>query len=96
VEAKMKSIAWLLFTSIIVAIIQPFVGWAGSSDAVKDLRILVPASVWVVLCVFGIIRNGRRGLWLLVGAPLALTWPTAFGLFYLACGTRLFPRIECP
>jgi len=79
-RAKMKAIAPLLSLSIIVAIIafiQPFVAWTGSSDAVKDLRMLVPALFWFVLCVVGIIRYGRRGLWLFVGTPLALIWPVA-------------------
>jgi len=60
-------------TLAIIAFIQPFVAWSGSSDAVKDLRMRIPALFWAIVCVIGIIRYGRRGHWLLLGTPLTLT-----------------------
>jgi hypothetical protein len=33
---------------------------------------------WAGLIVFGFIRYGRRGTWMLIEAPLALYWPLRF------------------
>ena len=33
------------------------------------------ALVWLALLIFGIGRYKRKGVWMLLGAPLALFWP---------------------
>src|SRR5579872_4947958 len=38
------------------------------------LVLLVPPCFWGILVLTGIIRYRTRGLWLLIGAPLALFW----------------------
>jgi hypothetical protein len=95
----MKPTSPLLLVSLLVAAVcfaQPFFAWSGTSTATKELRTFAPAALWVVLLFLGLIVHGKRGLWLLVGAPFALLWPLAWGFLYLACDWRLFPGIECP
>jgi hypothetical protein len=58
--------------------VVPFWGLRG-----YDTEWLVPYGVsltvaWAGLIVFGFIRYGRRGTWMLIEAPLALYWPLRF------------------
>jgi len=60
-------------------------------------EIFILASLVLVVPWFAILRAslrayGRRGLWLLAGAPLALFWPGVVLLAYLVC---LLPGYEC-
>jgi hypothetical protein len=45
---------------------------------------LILATVWTILLLVALIRFRWRGLWLLVGAPLALYTPL-LGAFFEAC-----------
>jgi hypothetical protein len=45
---------------------------------------LILATVWTILLLVTLIRFKWRGLWLLVGAPLALYIPL-LGVFFEAC-----------
>lgn len=38
-------------------------------------RSLPLAVVWILLVVFALWRYRKKGLWLLVGSPMALYWP---------------------
>jgi len=69
---------WLLFTaSLVIA----YVGWISPShqmplnyDALKS-RSVPLAIAWGLALIFSLWRYKKRGLWLIVGAPLALYWP---------------------
>jgi hypothetical protein len=43
------------------------------------------SGIWMLLVLYGLLRIGRRGLWLLAGAPLSLLWPVVMLWLYLAC-----------
>jgi hypothetical protein len=51
------------------------------------------ALLWVILLVVGLIKFKRRGLWLLVGAPIALYFPFAVMAMLWACAHN---RFACP
>jgi hypothetical protein len=40
---------------------------------------------WAILFVLSVHRYGRKGLWILVGAPMILFWPVMFGLLVWSC-----------
>jgi hypothetical protein len=46
---------------------------------------LLLALVWVALFLFVLVRHRKRGLWLLIGAPLALYWPVAIVFASVTC-----------
>ncbi|HLH19631.1 MAG TPA: hypothetical protein VKX45_20580 [Bryobacteraceae bacterium] len=46
------------------------------------------AAIWAVLVAMALVQHGRRGLWLLVGAPMALWTPFVMGAIYWACAYR--------
>ena len=39
----------------------------------------------LVIVAFSVKRFGARGLWTLVGLPMALLWPMVMALIYAAC-----------
>ena len=43
------------------------------------------AALWGFFVVAGLVRYRVRGLWLILGAPLALFWPASLLLAVLAC-----------
>jgi hypothetical protein len=43
------------------------------------------AAVWATLLIYGLVAHGKRALWLLVVAPLALFWPAVLAWVYLVC-----------
>ena len=51
------------------------------------------SAVWLYLVMAAIKRHRKRGLWLLVGAPLALFWPIALLSTLIACSAA---RSACP
>src|SRR5579883_1811219 len=54
-----------------------------------SITLLVP---WLIILRSSIRAYGRRGYWLLIGAPLALFWPVALLLVWLVC---LVPGSDC-
>ncbi len=45
---------------------------------------------WIALAIAALVTQGRQGLWLLVGAPLALYWPGLL-IWWMAFGSlRMF------
>ena len=94
----MMRLATLLIISIVVAVasaMQPvFFRWPDSTSAMH-LRIYGPVAIWLVLLVVTLVLHGKRGLWVLVGAPFALFGPTMWTLFYIGCVLRWF-KVECP
>jgi hypothetical protein len=43
------------------------------------------SALWVLLVIAGVVVYRQRGLWLLLGAPFALTWPVTLGLYVAGC-----------
>jgi hypothetical protein len=65
----------LLILSLIVAALAFTVPWLTHfADAGFSVAIIL---LWGILLIASIVRHGRRGLFLLAGAPLALFWPVA-------------------
>jgi hypothetical protein len=86
--ALMKSVIPLLVTSLVIAIAsaaQPlFIRWPDSASAMH-LRVFGPAVLWLILLAAGLVGYGKRGLWLLVGAPFALFGPGVWSMYVLGC-----------
>ena len=65
----------LLILSLIVAALAFAVPWLTHfADAGSSVAIIL---IWCGLLVASVVRHGRRGLFVLAGAPLALFWPVA-------------------
>ena len=69
---------WIAFAA---SIIFAWLGWKAPEwrmpldyDAMIS-RSIPFAFVWLAALVFGLWRFRLRGLWLLIGAPMALYWP---------------------
>ena len=82
----MKSLGTAFAISILIAIaavgvplMAPEHNWE-----LATLMSLILATVWTILLLVTLIRFKWRGLWLLVGAPLALYIPL-LGVFFEAC-----------
>jgi hypothetical protein len=43
------------------------------------------AMAWGAISIVSVRKYGREGLWVLLGAPLALFWPVVFCLMWYAC-----------
>jgi hypothetical protein len=80
----MKTIVPFLVVSLLVAIAsasQMFsFRWIGRSIF---LSVWGPAVLWLVLLIAAVVIYGRRGLWLLVGAPIALLPPVALSMYIM-------------
>jgi general stress protein CsbA len=48
---------------------------------------------WLILVVVGLVKFKKRGLWLLIGAPIALFFPFALVTMFWACAHN---RFACP
>jgi hypothetical protein len=48
------------------------------------------ASLWSILLVAALVLHGKRGLWLLVGAPFGLFIPLVWADLYFVCGCSIF------
>jgi hypothetical protein len=69
---------WMVFLpSMLIA----FFGWTAPSgqtplNYAAMLRMSIPcAAAWALVLAFSLVRFKRRGLWLLLGAPMAMYWP---------------------
>jgi len=74
----MLSLTNLLLFSLAVAVlsvIQPWVWPWGYSPTVIYIKTFAPAAIWALVLVISLIIHGVRGVWILVGAPLALAVP---------------------
>lgn len=85
---------WLLATSLIVAIAALSIPWifTANFDAATHASVLLAIS-WIVILAVGIRLFGKRGLWLLIGMPMALYWPLWFLALIVACASN---RNYCP
>jgi succinate dehydrogenase hydrophobic anchor subunit len=98
IEQIMKSLATLLTVSLIVAIVGlvPHKYIEPDSDMALILRIYGPATVWLLLFVAALTIHGKRGLWLLVGAPLAMFPPWVMTYLHVACTLQWLGPTDCP
>jgi len=89
----MMRLAPLLTISLVVAIASavphPILAWPGSPVGMH-LRAFVPAVFWLMLLIAALIVHGKRGLWLLVGAPFALFIPLVWAHLYFVCECTVF------
>jgi hypothetical protein len=93
------SLTLLLVVSLIVAVgglVQYFSFPLPDSIAGLSIRGGTPAVIWLFLFVVGLVVHGRRGFWLLIGAPFVLFIPIVLAAFFLICGTQFFPTADCP
>jgi len=51
----------------------------------KYLFLIALPAIWGILVLLAIFRYRLRGLWFLMGAPLAMFWPVLLGLLFWAC-----------
>jgi hypothetical protein len=72
--------------TVVVATLVMMPGYVGNND-VGDLLFwsYLLTALWFVALIFAVIRFKRRGLIVLIGAPIVLFWPIAFKLMEYAC-----------
>ncbi len=72
-----KKIWPLVFVSLLIG----FLGWIvpglqSPLNYAAMLRLSIPCAIaWALVVTFALVRFRTRGLWLLIGAPMALYWP---------------------
>lgn len=89
----MKQFGRFLLGSLILAVLAVSTRWTilpltpGTSDFL--VVSLALGALWTLLAIIALLRLGKRGLWMLAGAPLVFWWPMALILFILggACQT---------
>lgn len=78
VKTHSRTLGVLFFLSSCVAVLGFTLPWApaGSfSNTVGEQPSVWLSIVWLSLFAVALVKFRKRGLWLLVGAPLALLWP---------------------
>jgi hypothetical protein len=80
----------LMTISLVVAVSGPVLSTFANSPVATHLSMFVPASVWTMLLVAALAVHGKRGLWLLVGAPLGLFIPLVWAHLYFVCECSIF------
>jgi len=86
----MMRLAPLLFISMVVAIPGLLVLGFVDSPMPIHVTMLATAAVWLVLLIAALVIHGKRGLWLLVGAPFALFIPLVWAHLYFVCECSIF------
>jgi hypothetical protein len=90
----MSQFDWTLIVSLAMAFFAFRAGWitiGGHGPSLRHnkynalvLRSYVLTIAWLVTLVIALCIFRWRGLWLLIGAPLALFWPAVFVAFAFA------------
>jgi hypothetical protein len=94
-EAKMRATTQIsnlkrvLIVSLLIAILSASTRWTvlpliPSTFTFIEVSAALSA-LWFALVVISVAKYGKRGVWLLIGAPLVLLWPLVFVLFSWAC-----------
>lgn len=85
----MRSLPFLLSLSLVAALIgflRPIILPLADAPMRADERaIFWPVAIWGSVLVFALARHGKRGLWLLIGAPFVLFWPFSLCWIVLVC-----------
>ena len=74
--------------AILVVILPRYLPLGRDANAILTLN-LVFGALWCVLTIAAIRWYRWRGLWLLVGIPFLLYWPTMFWLLSRACNQNI-------
>ena len=82
----------LLLLSLIIAVLSISTRWtvlpfipADFAFAFLSGLLIIP---WLIVLTVSLLRHGRRGLWILIGAPLVAYWPTMFVMLWWVCTHR--------
>ena len=90
-------LAQLLTISLVVAIASavpyPYLAWPSDSPMDTHIRTFAPLVLWSMLLGAALVVHGKRGLWLLVGAPFALFWPVVWTEIFFV-NVRSFKKVE--
>jgi hypothetical protein len=86
----MMRLAPLFFISMVVAIPGLLVGRLVDSPMPIHVTMLANVAIWLALLIAALVIHGRRGLWLLVSAPLALSIPMLWADLYFVCQCSIF------
>jgi len=86
----MMRLAPLSTVSLGVAIAGPVLSAFADSPMATHLSMFAPASLWSMLLVAAPLVHGKRGLWLLVGAPFGLFIPVVWAHLYFVCECSIF------
>jgi hypothetical protein len=84
---------WLSALTLLIAAVAFLGPVVFHRDTAFQLSFVL-APLWVVLTIYGIFRNTKQGLWMLLGTPFALFWFVIFEVLSIRCALdRLFiPR----
>ena len=85
-----KQVQPLFFSSLAVAVIaclgpQILFRCFGVDIDIPMRHSLWLTVLWLLMFGVGIVRYGGQGLWLLIGAPLALLYPCFYAMILLSC-----------
>ena len=79
----------LLLWSLGIAVLAASTRWSVQALTGATFTFVLVSAVlavfWHVLLIVSVHRYGKDGLWVVLGAPLALFWPIWFGLLWYAC-----------
>ena|SRR5215472_9343669 len=82
------------WTALLVSLVAAFLGWQAPTrrmpiDYEATIWWSVPIAIgWAMILAFCLWRHKKRGLWLIVGAPMALYWPV-----WLLFALQSFPAV---
>ena len=77
----------LAFAGIVPWIVVGLMGTNRLSDQAVGFSIYVIGPVWLILAAIVLLRYRRRGLWILLGLPFALSGAAWFALLIAACSS---------
>ena len=83
-----KRLAAVLITSLAVAVADGIFLVRAHSDPRAYNAGLMLAATWIFLLIYALARFGKRGLWLIVGAPPVLFWVYWLVALMWSCGVR--------
>jgi hypothetical protein len=82
--------------SLAVAVLGAVLPWANKYEPGLTnswIASVFLALFWLIIVIVGLVKYKRRGLWLLIGTPIALYFPFALVMMLWACG---HDRFACP
>jgi hypothetical protein len=89
----MKRLAPLMTISLLVAIgglARPALYGVADSPLAEHMATFAAAALWRALLLGGFVIHGKRGLWLLTGAPIALFVPLLWTFVHFICQCSIF------